>query len=117
LGVLEKNQLVSSLVDGRHRRFFPVGGVDWTKRGQVAALKNDRTRTIYELIADDPGIIQGDLAGRVGISVPAAIWHLKRLEDTGLVGREKKGRKVHYFANEAEYVPQPYDPGEAVEVA
>lgn len=116
LSVLEKNKLVSSLVDGRHKRFFPIGIVDFSRRGQLAVLRNDTTKTIFEMIAADPGIIQGDVAGRSQLSVPAAIWHLKRLEDAGLVGRAKEGRRVHYFANKEEDVPVPYDERDAVEI-
>lgn len=116
LSVLERNKLVSSLVDGRHKRFFPIGIVDFSRRGQLAVLRNDTTKTIFEMIAQDPGIIQGDVAGRSNLSVPAAIWHLKRLEDAGLVGRAKEGRRVHYFANKEEDVPVPYDERDAVEI-
>lgn len=116
LSVLERNKLVSSLVDGRHKRFFPVGIVDFSRRGQLGVLRNETTKTIFEMIANDPGIIQGEVAGRSGLSVPAAIWHLKRLEDAGLVGRAKEGRRVHYFANKEEDVPVPYDERDAVEI-
>jgi DNA-binding transcriptional ArsR family regulator len=116
LHVMERNKLISSLVDGRHKRFFPVGEVDWSKRGQLAALRNPMTRSLYELIQEDPGVIQGSLAKAVGISVPSVIWHLKRLEDAGLVGRDKQGRKVHYYPNRVEDIPAPYDPDDAVEV-
>jgi predicted transcriptional regulator len=117
LSVLEKSKMVSSLVDGRHKRFFPVGLVDFSRRGQVAVLRNEKTKHIFEMIAQDPGIIQGDIAGKIELSVPAAIWHLKRLEDAGLVGRAKEGRRVHYYANKEEDIPQPYDERDAMEVA
>lgn len=117
LHVLEKNKLVTSLVDGRHKRFFPVGAIDWSKRGQAAVLMNAMTKQLFELITEEPGVIQGLLAQRVGLAVPSAIWHLKRLEECGLVGRVKEGRKVHYFPNEPAPTIEPYDPKDAVEVA
>lgn len=105
LSVLERNNMVSSLIDGRFHRFFPVGVIDFSARGQVAVLKNERTKLIYELIDTEPGIVQEVLARRVGISAPAAIFHLKRLEEVGMVGRVKKGRKVHYYTNEKMALP------------
>ncbi len=117
LSVLEKNKMISSLVDGRHRRFFPVGTVDWSRRGQIAVLKNERTKSLYEMIAGEPGVIQEALAGRTGVSRPATIWHLRRLEDCGLVGRVREGRKVHYFVNESPPDVHEYDAKDAVEVA
>lgn len=101
LGVLEKNKMVSTVLDGRHRRVFPVGLVDFSGQGQLALLKNERVRALYDLIHEQPGAFQDQLAKRIGISAPATSWHLKRLEDAGLVGRVKDGRRVHYYANEA----------------
>lgn len=117
LAVLERNKLVSSLVDGRHRRFFPVGTVDWSRRGQIAVLQNERTKSLYEAIASDPGAIQERLAAAAGLSRPGAIWHLHRLEEAGLVGRVKEGRKVHYFPNAEPPGPEPPGPREGVEIA
>ncbi len=114
LSVLEKNKMITSLVDGRHKRFFPADTVDYSKRGQLAALMNANTKAIYEMIEGQPGIIQGELAGRTGLTIPTVIWHLQRLEQAGLVGRDKSGRRFHYFANP---VYQPRQPGtETMEV-
>lgn len=119
LSILEKNKMVSSLVDGRHKRFFPVGLVDFGKRGQLAVLMNPTSKQLFALIQETPGIITGELSKHIGVTLPSTMWHLRRLEDAGLVGRAKRGRKVHYYANEgASGEPdKPYDPGTAVEVA
>lgn len=98
LAVLEKNKLVSSMIDGRHKRFFPADAVDWSKRGAIAALHNARTREVYRLILDDPGAYRHDLAKRLAISAPAALWHLGRLENAGLVAHDKRGRRYSYYA-------------------
>ncbi|HLE46670.1 MAG TPA: winged helix-turn-helix transcriptional regulator, partial [Candidatus Thermoplasmatota archaeon] len=75
----------------------------------VATMKNERTRMFFELIQHDPGVVQEALAKRVGITAPAAFWHLKRLEEVGMIGRVKKGRKVHYYANEQAKIQRPDD--------
>jgi predicted transcriptional regulator len=116
LSVLERSKMVSSLVDGRHKRFFPIGIVDFSRRGQIAVLRNTTTKTIFEMIANDPGVIQGVIANRSELSVPAAIWHLRRLEEAGLVGRAKDGRRVHYFANKEEDIPVPFDERDSMEI-
>jgi predicted transcriptional regulator len=113
---LEENRLVSSIVDGRQRCFFPVGIVDFSRRGQMTVLRNERTKGIYSIIADEPGLVQGAIASRVGVSVPSAIWHLRRLEDAGLVGRDKQGRHVHYYPADPEPRPRTYDAKDAVEI-
>lgn len=100
LSVMEKNELISSLTSGRHRRFFPVGAVDWSRRGQAAVLANERTHALYSLIQEDPGAAASHLASRVGVGLSTASWHLQRLEECGLVGRVKRGRTVHHYAND-----------------
>lgn len=114
LSVLEKNKMVTSLVDGRHKRFFPSDTVDYSKRGQLAALMNANTRQIYELIEAEPGIVQGQIAGRVDLTIPTVIWHLQRLQGAGLVGRDKDGRKYRYFSNPA-YQPKGAQSGDDAE--
>jgi predicted transcriptional regulator len=101
LRVLEKNGFVSSLVDGRHKRFFPQESINWSDRERTAVLRNERTRQLYETILEEPGVIQGQLAKRAGISLPAVYWHVRRLEGAGLVGHDKLGRRVHYYPSQA----------------
>ncbi len=115
LAVLERNQLVSSLQDGRRRRYFPVGVVDWSRRSQIAVLANERTRMLYDLVLEDPGVVMSGLAHRAEMTLPQATWHLKRLETCRLLARRKEGRRVHFFPQDV--VPRPVAPNEAVEVA
>ena len=97
LGVLEKNKLVSSLLDGRHKRFFPFGEVGWGDRETIAVLQNQNTRRAFDGVAAKPGIIQADLAVEVGVTAQAIKWHVDRLLKAGLVRREKAGRSLHVY--------------------
>lgn len=54
---------------------------------------------------------------RIGLSDPSTIWHLRRLESAGLVGRDKLGRKGHYYAVGPGSATAPYDERAAIEVA
>lgn len=115
LGVLERNKLVSSLIDGRHKRFFPVEAVNWSDRTRLAALKNARTKELYEAILGEPGVGFRELSHQVGISRPALYWHVERLTKAGLVGQDRDGSKIRFYANEAPNAT-PYDPNTATEV-
>ncbi|HEX9816141.1 MAG TPA: winged helix-turn-helix transcriptional regulator, partial [Candidatus Thermoplasmatota archaeon] len=117
LRILERNGLVSSLVEGRYRHYFPTDTVHASSRGRMAALQNQRTKEMYELLLDVPGLDRKDLASRIGISRPATYWHLERLERTGLVGRDRDGRRTLFFAVESPPEKPVYDPKTAVEVA
>ncbi len=114
LGLLERKKIVSSLLDGRHKRFFPVESVNWSDRTRFVALKNARTRELYDAILGEPGVGFRELSHRVGISRPALYWHVDRLTNAGLVGEDREGAKRRFYANQ---VPPLYDPNEAREVA
>lgn len=117
LGVLEKNKLVSSLIDGRHKRMFPVENMDWGKRPALAVLRNQKTKQLFQAVFDEPGISQKELVGRIGLGHAGGHWHLDRLEKVGLLVREKRGHKVHYYPNERDATQLSYDARAAVEVA
>jgi predicted transcriptional regulator len=97
LRVLEKNRLVSSLIDGRHRRFFPVGEIRWQDRAVLAVLKNDKSKQLYEALRARPGLIRRELAATIGTTEPGVTWHLRRLLRSGLIERRVDGRSPRYF--------------------
>jgi len=96
LHVLEKNHYVTSLRDGRHKRFFPVGLINWTERDKVAALRNETTKRIYDIIRQTPHVIQIQIAQTVGLSAPAVKWHVARLIGARLIEQKKVGRTIVY---------------------
>ncbi|HEX9817255.1 MAG TPA: winged helix-turn-helix domain-containing protein, partial [Candidatus Thermoplasmatota archaeon] len=58
---------------------------------------------------------QHELARHVGMSASNAIRHLRKLEQVGLIAREKAGRGVEYRAKTTDEGKM-YDPNAAVEV-
>lgn len=58
-----------------------------TRRGQVAGLTVAQTKAVLHLAADGPLAI-GDIAGRLGVSMPAASELVDRLAERGFVRRE-----------------------------
>lgn len=103
LRVLERNKLVSSMIDGRHRRFFPTEQVSWGERGRLAALRNAKTRELYQIIHDEPGIAPKDLSGRVGLSRPTVYWHVDRLVRVGLVGHDRERGRARFYAADPDF--------------
>lgn len=96
LHVLEKNNYVTSLRDGRHKRFFPVGLINWTERDKVAALRNETSKEIYDIIRANPHVIQVQIAQMIGLSAPAVKWHVARLIGARLIEQKKVGRTIVY---------------------
>ena len=94
LAVLERHGMVRSRVDGRRRRFFPKDASAADELA-LATLKNERTRSIYELLAAG-ATTRTQLARTIGISIPSVLWHLERLEGANLITRVKQEGRVLY---------------------
>lgn len=100
LTVLERLQLVSSTREGRHKRFFVQGRINYSDKGAVALLANPAARIILDAVRSSPGIIQKELSDRLGLSPGTIAWHIDRLTSQGLVVREEDGRSVRYYPSE-----------------
>lgn len=98
LHVLEDKEYVTSRDDGRYRRLFPVGQYNPDRMDTIALLRNESTAEALDIIARRPGINQSELASRMGMKPPSARYHLQKLQEAGLVRKEKDGRSVRFYA-------------------
>ena len=105
LSILGQNNLVTSVRDGRHRRYFPVGVFAHSSLTLLAVLQNPRTREIYSLISSRAGTDRANLARLTHVTPAAVAWHLDRLRGHGLVRTEKAGRSVRYFTTTSNLQP------------
>lgn len=96
LGVLESNQLVIAMKDGRYRRFFDreSGRFSNGRKHVVSALKNETTAAIAQLVRDAPGQVQRRLAERFGLAASSVHWHVSRLAEVDLVEKRRVGQRV-----------------------
>ncbi|MGB0653511.1 MAG: winged helix-turn-helix transcriptional regulator [Thermoplasmatota archaeon] len=103
LRVLEKNELVISIKDGRYVRFFDKrSGLYANGRKQVvAALRNDTTAKIAKHVLEHPGVAQCDVADSFGIAASTVNWHIKRLAEAGLVEKRRDHHYTRYFMGDA----------------
>lgn len=97
LTVLERMQLLSSQREGRHKRFFVQGRINYSDKEAVGLLANPAARTILDAVRETPGIIQRDLGRRLGLTAGTIAWHVERLSAAGLVVKEQDGRVVRYY--------------------
>ncbi len=100
LTVLERMQLLSSAREGRHKRFFVQGRINYSDKGAVGLLANASAKTILDAIRETPGVIQRDLGRRLSLSPGTVAWHVDRLAQAGLVVREEEGRVVRYYPSQ-----------------
>jgi DNA-binding transcriptional ArsR family regulator len=98
LFVLEKEDELVSIKDGKYRRYFPRGGkyVNGAKQ-VVSVLRNETTLKMAQHIVSNPGAIQRELCQLLGTTASAACWHAKRLEQLGVIRKERVANTVQYF--------------------
>lgn len=98
LFVLEKEEALVSIKDGKYRRYFPRGGkyVNGAKQ-VVSVLRNETTLKMAQHIVTNPGTIQRELCQVLGTTASAACWHAKRLEQLGVIRKERVANTVQYF--------------------
>lgn len=96
LDVLEQNAMVVVHKDGRYRRYFANGAAG--SKQATSVLRNERTATVHRLLTERPGLAQRELAEAASMSPQALHWHLVRLEQGGLLRKEREGRLVRHYA-------------------
>jgi predicted transcriptional regulator len=102
LFVLEKEEEVVSVKDGKYRRYFARNGkyVNGAKN-VVAALRNETTLKLAQVVLERPGAIQRDLCVELGATPSATCWHAKRLLDLGVIRKERVANTVKYYPGDA----------------
>lgn len=94
---LERAQMLASERMGGHRRYFPMGTVPRASRKGIGTLKADTTRSVAAFLAQRPGASQTELCEGLGLSASAASKQVTKLEDAGLVRRERDGKTVRLW--------------------
>lgn len=99
LRVLEKNDFVTRVKDGRYARFFDrqSGQYSAERKDMASALRNETTAAIALHVMEHPGVAQKDLSGAFGIAASTVSWHMDRLCTHGLVEKERVANRVHYY--------------------
>ena len=89
ISILEGNQVIQSLRNGRQRLFYPSG---FTGLAQELLITNDVQKRILEEIKVSPGVTQSMIATRLGMSRQKVNYHVTALERKSALRVEKSGR-------------------------
>lgn len=102
LRVLEKNEFIASVKDGRYLRFFDrqAGSYAGHRKHAVSALRNETSAAMARHIRAHPGVVQRDLAAAFGVTASTVNWHVTRLEAAGLVTRARDAHFTRYYVAE-----------------
>ena len=99
---LEDANLVTSKKFEGYKVFYPVeGGVETKRRAiAMAVLKNDNAVGILQYVTANPSAHQREIARALGVNHGTVRWHLRKLEEAGLVMPLKKEHTTHYYVSE-----------------
>lgn len=103
LRVLERNEYVTRVKDGRYVRFFDAksGAYSRDRKQAASTLRNATTAAIASYIVQHPGVVQRDLAKEFRIAPSTVSWHVDRLRKEGLVDKQRDQHFTRYYMGDA----------------
>lgn len=75
----------------------------YTRIERDAVLEHEKRDELYELIRSTPGIHAHEIGEKANIGWGTTVYHLKLLENHGLIVSKKSGRYKRFFVNTGEY--------------
>lgn len=96
LNLLEKQGKIISESQNFHKYYFPVGLFQQDEREILKVLNQETAREIIMIILEKINPTQAEIARHVGIAPASINWHLKRIEDTGLIEHIQDGKFKKY---------------------
>jgi uncharacterized repeat protein (TIGR01451 family) len=96
LSVLERENIVKSVKDGKFRRLFPAGA-----KVRDGAYITKVERLILDVVRETPGITQKDIVKRLGLSQPAVSYHISKLKKSNKMDAERHGMSVRHYINDS----------------
>ncbi|HWG91737.1 MAG TPA: helix-turn-helix domain-containing protein [Candidatus Thermoplasmatota archaeon] len=107
LSILEACGAVASEREGKYRTYYPAGPREVAPAG-LLLLRDPTRRAIFEALQEPGGHTQRDLARRLGITQSAVSYHLRTLQNHGLLG-PCEGWPARYQARSPEEPAPPAD--------
>ena len=93
---LEKAGRITSHRQGFHKYYFIVGAFEENEKQLLELLSNETAREILMFVVEQSNPSQTDISKHVGISSPSVSWHIKRLQDSGIVDEIREGKFKRY---------------------
>ena len=90
--VLERESLVKSVMDGRLRRFYPIGmKVEFQRDLDTVQVR------VLNLISENPGITQKEIVSALGLRKQLVNLNVRAMYHAGLIDIVKRGRETHLY--------------------
>ena len=94
ISILEDNQVIQSLRNGRQRLFSPAG---FSRMAQEPLVTSEVQQRVLEEVKASPGVTQSMVASRLGMSRQKVNYHVTALERKSALRVEKSGRITRLF--------------------
>lgn len=95
LSYLTKHGLIKEERDGNNLRYYPRELGSENKK-LLGLLRQKSIRSILLFILTHKNCNHGQIVESVGLSPSTVSWHLKKLEESSIIGFVKQGRKTAY---------------------
>ncbi len=99
LNLLEKQGKITSEKQNFHKYYFQIGLFEQNQREILKILNQETAREIIMIILEKTNPTQSEIATHVGIAQASISWHLKRIEETGLIIPIQDGKSKRYKLN------------------
>jgi predicted transcriptional regulator len=86
--------LVAARPLGRYTCYFPGPSPDRASLAAAPVTRSDGARRILAELTANPGLSGTDLAVRLGLQASTVTYHVKRLQEAGLVAAARDGRVI-----------------------
>jgi predicted transcriptional regulator len=93
--------VVSRKIHGSTGYFENSGRYGSLEQGLLGCLRHETARKILYALSDRPARTRSDLETYLSLSGPTVTWHIKRLEEDGLLTRARDGRFSRYSLTDA----------------
>ncbi|MCK5346065.1 MAG: winged helix-turn-helix transcriptional regulator, partial [Candidatus Heimdallarchaeota archaeon] len=97
LDILEQYKIISKKRVGRFLIFYPYLDKNPFAEFDPTLIKSKTTLDIFQIIGDNPGIIQVRIAKRMELNRKTISYHLDKLSSAGLIIIKKVGRKTQIY--------------------
>lgn len=97
LRVLEREGYIRSRMDGIFKRFYPADMKLPTTQRNISSFQE----VILTIVKNNQGLSQKDIAKRIGASSQVINYHVKILEDSGLIRVDRSRRRSRVYASDA----------------
>lgn len=96
LNYLEKQHLIRSQKGARFTRYYPVGQGFEEQADIIGFLRQPKTKQIIFYLIKKKKATQKQISKAIELGSSTTSWYLKKLVQTGVASKEKKGRKSFF---------------------